>query len=162
MVHLSRYLLRTWYLGLYYITKGVKALLSILLLVKVKPIYSEEEVTIAFNEGKLDLHAKIKVRWTRRCWEMHASSTLLWSCIVQRVVPKEVGFINQVLTKKALRDIIGDILKHVGIARTAQFLDDIKDLGYYWAFKGGLSFKLTDVIIPPEKDKLVNAKLQES
>ena len=151
-------------LGLYYITKERKGTPEHPALGENKTYYSEEEVTIAFNEGKLDLHAKIKVRWTDSAGNTSIIDTTCGRVVFNRVVPKEVGFINTLLTKKALRDIIGDILKHVGIARTSRFLDDIKDLGYYWAFKGGLSFKLTDVIIPPEKDKLVTdaaSKVQE-
>ncbi|MEF9932186.1 MAG: DNA-directed RNA polymerase subunit beta', partial [Bacteroidales bacterium] len=75
--------------------------------------------------------------------------------IINQVVPPEVGFINEVLTKKSLRDIIGNVLKVSGVARTAQFLDDIKNIGYTMAFKGGLSFNLGDVIVPVEKQKLV-------
>jgi DNA-directed RNA polymerase subunit beta' len=151
-------------LGLYYITKARKGTPEHPALGENKTYYSEEEVTIAFNEGQLDLHANIKVRWTDFHGNTSIIDTTTGRVIFNRVVPREVGFINQLLTKKALRDIIGDILKHVGIARTAKFLDDMKDLGYYWAFKGGLSFKLTDVVIPAEKDKLVadaSAKVQE-
>ena len=151
-------------LGLYYITKSRKGTPESPSLGENKTYYSEEEVTIAFNEGKLDLHANIKVRWT----DFHGNTSVLETTtgrvIFNRIVPREVGFINQLLTKKALRDIIGDILKYVGIARTAKFLDDMKDIGFYWAFKGGLSFKLTDVVIPAEKDKLVSdatVKVQE-
>ena len=151
-------------LGLYYITKSRKGTPEHPALGENKTYYSEEEVTIAFNEGQLDLHANIKVRWTDIAGNQSIIETTTGRVIFNRVVPREVGFINQLLTKKALRDIIGDILKHVGIARTARFLDDMKDLGYYWAFKGGLSFKLTDVVIPAEKDKLVadaTSKVQE-
>ena len=142
-------------LGLYYITKVRKGTPEFPAKGENGIYYSPEEVTIAFNEGQLDLHAEIKVRWTDAAGNSSIIDTTCGRVIFNRVVPKEVGFINQLLTKKALRDIIGDILKHVGIARTAKFLDDMKDLGYYWAFKGGLSFKLTDVVIPAEKEKLV-------
>jgi DNA-directed RNA polymerase subunit beta' len=81
--------------------------------------------------------------------------------MVNEFVPQEVGFVNEVLGKKALRDIIGDVIKTCGVARTAQFLDDIKNLGYQMAFKGGLSFNLSDVLIPTEKDKLVDTGYQE-
>ena len=81
--------------------------------------------------------------------------------MVNEFVPKEVGYLNEVLGKKALRDIIGKVIKACGVARTAQFLDDIKDLGYYMAFKGGLSFNLADVLIPPEKDALVKEGYDE-
>ena len=151
-------------LGLYYITKERTGTKEHPALGENRTYYSEEEVTIAFNEGQLDLHAKIKVRWTDVAGNSSIIDTTCGRVIFNRLVPNEVGFINQLLTKKALRDIIGDILKYVGIARTAKFLDDMKDLGYYWAFKGGLSFKLTDVIIPPEKVKLVEEagkKVQE-
>lgn len=147
-------------LGLYYITKGRKGTPENPCKGEGKTYYSPEEVRIAFNEGKLDLHAEIKVRWTGVDGNAHMIETTAGRVLFNDVVPDEVGYINQLLTKKALRDIIGDILKVVGIARTAQFLDDIKNLGYYWAFKGGLSFKLSDVVIPAEKEKLVNEATQ--
>ncbi len=151
-------------LGLYYITKSRKGTKEHPAKGENKTYYSEEEVTIAFNEGQLDLHANIKVRWTDNDGKSSIIETTCGRVIFNRIVPKEVGYINQLLTKKALRDIIGDILKHVGIARTSKFLDDMKDLGFYWAFRGGLSFKLTDVVIPAEKEKLVGdatSKVQE-
>ena len=77
------------------------------------------------------------------------------------LVPEEVGYINDVLTKKSLRGIIGRVLKVCGVSRTAQFLDDIKEVGYYMAFKGGLSFNLDDVIVPAEKDTLVNTARED-
>jgi DNA-directed RNA polymerase subunit beta' len=81
--------------------------------------------------------------------------TTVGRVIFNETVPEEVGYINELLTKKSLRDIIGRVLKITGVAKTAQFLDDIKDLGYYMAFRGGLSFNLNDVIIPAEKEELV-------
>jgi DNA-directed RNA polymerase subunit beta' len=143
-------------LGLYYITKSRVGTPEHPCKGENMTFYSPEEVIIAFNEGKLDLHANIKVRWTDYAGNASIIETTCGRVIFNEVVPKEVGFINQLLTKKALRDIIGDILKIVGVARAAKFLDSMKDLGYYWAFRGGLSFKLTDVVIPAEKDKLVS------
>jgi len=143
-------------LGLYYITKGRKGTPEHPALGEGGIFYSAEEVTIAFNEGKLDLHAYIKVRWLGVDGTSSIIDTTAGRVIFNNVVPKEVGYLNQVLTKKALRDIISLILKTVGIARAAQFLDEIKNMGYYWAFKGGLSFKLSDVVIPKEKEKLVD------
>ena len=142
-------------LGLYYITKSRVGTPEHPCKGEGMTFYSPEEVIIAFNEAKLDLHANIKVRWTDYAGNTSIVETTCGRVIFNEVVPKEVGFINQLLTKKALRDIIGDILKVVGVARAAKFLDSMKDLGYYWAFKGGLSFKLSDVVIPAEKDKLV-------
>jgi DNA-directed RNA polymerase subunit beta' len=151
-------------LGLYYITKSRVGTPEHPAKGENKTYYSPEEVTIAFNEGQLDLHANIKVRWTDIAGNNSIIETTCGRVLFNQVVPHEVGYINQLLTKKALRDIIGDILKYVGIARTSKFLDDIKDLGFYWAFKGSLSFKLSDVVIPAEKDKLVadaEGKVQE-
>ena len=151
-------------LGLYYITKQRPGTAENPCKGEGGIFYSAEEVMIAFNEGKLDLHATIKVRWEDVDGNHSIIDTSTGRVLFNQVVPREVGFINQLLTKKALRDIIGDILKVVGIAGTAKFLDDMKNLGYYWAFKGGLSFKLSDVVIPPEKEKLVNeagTKVQE-
>ncbi|MDZ4822038.1 MAG: DNA-directed RNA polymerase subunit beta' [Flavobacteriales bacterium] len=142
-------------LGLYYITKGRKGTKEAPSAGENKTYYSQEEVIIAMNEGRLDLHAHIKVRWADADGKTSILETTAGRVMFNAVVPTEVGFLNQLLTKKALRDIIGDILKKVGIARTAHFLDDIKNLGYYWAFRGGLSFKLSDVVIPEEKTKFV-------
>jgi len=143
-------------LGLYYITKGRQGTEENPCRGEGKTYYSKEEVIIAFNEKQLDLHAHIKVRWYDMNGDASIIETTTGRVLFNAIVPEEVGFINQLLTKKALRDIIGNILKTVGIARAAKFLDDMKDLGYYWAFKGGLSFKMTDVVVPNEKDKLVN------
>lgn len=151
-------------LGLYYITKDRKGTKKDPMKGEGMTFYSPEEVTIAHNEGKLALHSWIKVRWTNANGETELIETTCGRVIFNEFVPNEVGFINKLLTKKALRDIIGDILKEVGVPRTVQFLDDIKTLGYYMAFKGGLSFNLNDVIIPPEKDELVEgarSKVQE-
>ncbi len=147
-------------LGLYYITKprpGVKG--------EGMCFYGPEEIIIANNEGRLDLHAKIKVRLPKNPLDLTQGYELVETTagrvIFNQVVPKEVGFINELLTKKSLRDIIGRVLKVSGVARTAQFLDDIKAIGYNMAFKGGLSFNLGDVIIPQEKHDLVEAGYNE-
>jgi DNA-directed RNA polymerase subunit beta' len=145
-------------LGLYYITKGRKGTAT----EKVKGegliFYSPEEVNIAYNEGKVDLHAIIKVKVNDRVdgeFVNHIVETSVGRVIFNQFVPEEVGYINEILTKKSLRDIIGRVLKLAGTAKTANFLDDIKNLGFYSAFKGGLSFNLDDVIIPEEKTKFV-------
>ena len=147
-------------LGLYYITKpraGVKG--------EGMTFYGPEEIIIANNEGRLDLHAKIKVRLPKDMTDLSKGYELIETTagrvIFNQVVPKEVGYINEILTKKSLRDIIGRVLKASGVARTAQFLDDIKSIGYNMAFKGGLSFNLGDVIIPQDKQQLVDAGYSE-
>mgnify|MGYP002619620517 CR=1 FL=1 len=152
-------------LGLYYITKGRKTDDEITMKGEGMTFYSPEEVTIALNERALDLHTHIKVR-TKDVDENGNVVTKLIETTAGRVlfnelVPIEAGYINDVLTKKALRDIIGKVLKVCGTARTAQFLDDIKSLGYNSAFTGGLSFNLDDIIIPKEKDILVNKAAKE-
>ncbi len=147
-------------LGLYYITKprpGVKG--------EGMCFYGPEEIIIANNEGRLDLHAQIKVRLPKDPMDLSKGYELVETTagrvIFNQVVPQEVGFINELLTKKSLRDIIGRVLKVSGVARTAQFLDDIKAIGYNMAFKGGLSFNLGDVIIPQEKYDLVESGYNE-
>ena len=147
-------------LGLYYITKpraGAKG--------EGMAFYGPEEIIIANNEGRLDLHAKIKVRLPKDQTDLSKGYELVETTagrvIFNQVVPKEVGYINEILTKKSLRDIIGRVLKASGVARTAQFLDDIKSIGYNMAFKGGLSFNLGDVIIPQDKQQLVDAGYSE-
>ena len=126
--------------------------------------YGPEEIIIAHNEGRLDLHAEIEVRLpvdpTDPSKGFHMVKTTAGRVIINQVVPPEVGFINEILTKKSLRDIISKVLKVSGVARTSQFLDDIKNIGYQMAFKGGLSFNLEDVIIPEEKQKLVEEGYQ--
>ena len=147
-------------LGLYYITKPRTSTPERKVKGEGGIFYSPEEVIIAYNEGKLELHAPIKVK----SYDLDASGlpalmmieTTCGRVLFNEQVPREVGFINDILTKKALRDIIGRVLKVSGTARTAQFLDDIKELGYNMAFKGGLSFNLDDIIIPAEKSVLVS------
>ncbi|HRG03611.1 MAG TPA: DNA-directed RNA polymerase subunit beta' [Paludibacteraceae bacterium] len=141
-------------LGLYYITKPRPGARGEGLI-----FYSPEEAEIAYNEGRVDLHAIIKVR-TKDLDENNQLTTQLIETTIGRIlfnknVPAEMGYINELLSKKSLRDIIGRVIETCGVARTAQFLDDIKDMGYYMAFRGGLSFNLSDVIIPVEKEKLV-------
>jgi DNA-directed RNA polymerase subunit beta' len=141
-------------LGLYYMTKAKKGTETEKVRGEGLVFYSSEEVHIAFNEGKIDLHAIIKVKVDdvvegKRV--NHIIETTVGRVLFNEVVPVEVGFINELLTKKSLRDIIGNVLKLSGTAKTADFLDNIKDLGYYMAFKGGLSFNLDDVIIPEAK-----------
>ena len=148
-------------LGLYYMTKARSSKKEKGLVMKGEGqiFYSDEEVTIAYNEGRLNLHSEVKVR-TRvetedGSLETKIIETTVGRILFNKVVPKSVGFINTVLTKKALRDIISDILKKTDVPQTANFLDDIKYLGYSNAFRGGLSFSLGDIIIPEEKDDLV-------
>ncbi|MBP8763944.1 MAG: DNA-directed RNA polymerase subunit beta', partial [Ferruginibacter sp.] len=141
-------------LGLYYITKIRQGSLGTGLV-----FYGPEEATIAYNEKKVDIHAPIKVYVDdvdeNGNFVKVMVETSVGRLMVNEFVPKEVGYINEVLGKKSLRDIIGKVIKVCGVARTALFLDDIKDLGYYMAFKGGLSFNLADVLIPVEKDELI-------
>jgi len=148
-------------LGLYYITKGRKSDDEKKMKGEGMTFYSPEEVTIAYNEGRLDLHTWIKLRWTGVDGKGRMIETTCGRTLFNEVVPNEAGFINEVLTKKALRDIIGRVMKETGVARTAKFLDDIKDLGFMSAFKGGLSFNLDDVVIPGAKEKLVKAAQAE-
>ncbi|MFI5124222.1 MAG: DNA-directed RNA polymerase subunit beta' [Chitinophagales bacterium] len=150
-------------LGLYYITKGKKSTPEAKVKGEGKSFYSPEEVIIAYNEGQIDLHAFIKVKVNVRSEEGHLEKKLL-ETTVGRVLfnqhtPAEVGFVNQLLTKKSLREIIGNIIKWTNVPKTAKFLDDIKTLGFRMAFRGGLSFSINDLIIPDSKEQLlVNAK----
>ncbi|NVO20448.1 MAG: DNA-directed RNA polymerase subunit beta' [Bacteroidetes bacterium] len=147
-------------LGLYYITKGRKSEGGAPAKGEGMKFYSPEEVIIAYNERKVDLHAyinvKVKVNENGELFEKMIETTV-GRVLFNQVVPEEYGYINQLLTKKSLRDIIGDILKKTGTAKTAAFLDDIKDMGYNMAFRGGLSFNLGDVIVPKLKEELVDA-----
>ena len=142
-------------LGLYYITKlrpGDKG--------EGYKFYGPEEARIAYNEGRVTLHAPVSVivddvdeqgNPIRHLVEQTSVGRIL----VNEFVPKEIGYVNTILSKKSLRDIISRVIKKCGIPRSARFLDDIKNLGYQMAFKGGLSFNLGDVIIPAEKEEMV-------
>jgi DNA-directed RNA polymerase subunit beta' len=141
-------------LGLYYITKAKEDAKGSGLI-----FYGAEEAIIAYNEKAVDLHAVVKVLHKSEQKDGSEKTELIETTVgrimFNLVVPKEVGYINELLTKKSLRDIIGMVMKTTGTATTAKFLDDIKELGYSMAFKGGLSFNLDDVIIPAEKVELV-------
>jgi len=141
-------------LGLYYITKlrqGDKGEGLI--------FYGPEEAMIAYNEGQCTCHAIIKCL-VDTVDEQHKPCKRLIETSVGRLifnekVPAEVGYVNEVITKKSLRNVITDVIKYCGIPRTADFLDDVKNLGYYQSFKAGLSFNLGDVLVPEEKEELI-------
>ena len=142
-------------LGLYYITKLRKGDKG-----EGLKFYGPEEAEIAYNEGKVTLHAPVSVVVDDIDEEGNPVKRLVENTSVGRVlvnqyVPKEIGYVNEILSKKSLRTIISKVIKKCGIPRSAQFLDDIKNLGYRMAFKGGLSFNLGDVIIPAEKEEYV-------
>ena len=142
-------------LGLYYITKlrtGDKGEGSV--------FYGPEEAQIAYNEGKVTLHAPVTVMVDDidadgKPIRHLVKNTSVGRILVNQFVPQEIGYVNTLISKKSLRDIISRVIKRCGIPRSAQFLDDIKNLGYRMAFEGGLSFNLGDVIIPEEKKEIV-------
>ncbi|HPY83113.1 MAG TPA: DNA-directed RNA polymerase subunit beta', partial [Bacteroidales bacterium] len=143
-------------LGLYYITKELKNAKGEGLV-----FYSSEEAIIAYNEGVADLHAIVKVKITDIKGKTSLIETTVGRILFNEIVPIEVGYVNELLTKKSLRDIISVVLKDAGTAKTAKFLDDMKDLGYAMAFQGGLSFNLSDVIVPAEKDAMIKAGYEQ-
>ena len=148
-------------LGLYYLTKGRKGEKG-----EGKTYYSADEVIVAYNEGKLSKHAIIKVKATLKDKKTGESSKKLIETVTGRVIfnqvmPEEVGFVDELLTKKKLQTIIADVYKYAGQAKTAKFLDDIKELGFQMAYKGGLSMGLGDVKVPAEKKKLVEEAQKE-
>jgi DNA-directed RNA polymerase subunit beta' len=152
-------------LGLYYISKGRKSIEEHKVRGEGKAFYSEEEVIIAYNENKVDLHAWIRVKANIRnadgLLEHKLIETTVGRVIFNQHVPREFGFVNALLTKKNLREIIGDIIKITNVPKTAKFLDDIKQLGFRTAFQGGLSFNINDLIIPDVKEELLeNAKTE--
>ena len=146
-------------LGLYYITKirpGAKG--------EGLTFYGPEEAIIAHNEGKCDLHAQVKVvvdDVVDGKAERHMVETSVGRVIVNGIIPNEVGFVNKVISKKSLRDIIADVIKNVGFAEACEFLDGIKNLGYRMAYLAGLSFNLDDIIIPKEKADLIKKGNEE-
>ena len=151
-------------LGLYYITKLRKGDKG-----EGTKFYGPEEAEIAYNEGRVTLHAPVSVvvediDENGNPITHLVENTSVGRVLVNQYVPKEIGYVNEILSKKSLRTIISKVIKNCGIPRSAQFLDDIKNLGYKMAFKGGLSFNLGDVIIPAEKEQLVkegNEQVQE-
>ena len=150
-------------LGLYYISKirpGAKG--------EGLSFYGPEEAIIAHNEGKCDLHALVKVVVDDRDANgqpyKHTVETSVGRVIVNGIIPKQVGYVNKEISKKSLRDIIADVINHVGFAEACEFLDGIKNLGYRMAYEAGLSFNLDDIIIPKEKAELIekgNAEVQQ-
>ena len=141
-------------LGLYYITKIRPGALG-----EGLTFYGPEEAIIAHNEGRCDLHALVKVVVDDLDKQgnpiRHMVETSVGRVIVNGIVPKEVGFVNAVINKKSLRDVIGAVIKNVGFAEACEFLDGIKNLGYRMAYEAGLSFNLDDIIIPKEKAELI-------
>jgi len=154
-------------LGLYYITKPRKSTPEHPVKGEGMSFYSPEEVIIAHNEGRADMHAIIKVRVKVRDEDKLVTKlieTTVGRVIFNQVVPDDYGFINELLTKKSLRTIVGDMVRVEGTAVTTKFLDDIKNMGYYQAYKGGLSFNLGNVLVPQEKSGLIadaNSKAAE-
>ena len=152
-------------LGLYYITKPRKSTPDHIVKGEGKKFYSPEEVIIAYNEKKVDMHAIINCKvWVRKDDGSLAEEmveTTVGRVKFNEVVPRQFGYINRLLNKKALRDIIGDMVKLLGTATTTKFLDDIKNMGYYMAYKGGLSFNLGNVLIPSVKEELIRQANEE-
>ncbi|MFM1879380.1 MAG: hypothetical protein RLZZ241_2246 [Bacteroidota bacterium] len=147
-------------LGLYYMTKERKSTKEVPVLGEGSTFYGAEEVQIAYNEGRINLNAGIKVRVK----DLNEKGELVYRIIAttagrvlfNTVVPEKVGYINEVLNKKSLRDIIGRILSITDVPTTSDFLDKMKTMGYEFAFKGGLSFSLGDIIIPKEKQEMID------
>src|SRR5690554_6243715 len=148
-------------LGLYYMTKSRVSTPEHKVKGEGLTFYSPEEVIIAYNEGQVELNATIKVRIEDFNEEgelvPQIADTTVGRVLFNEVVPKKAGFINTVLNKRALRDIIGIVLQKTDVPTTGDFLDEIKDLGYKFAFEGGLSFSLGDIIIPEEKPAMIDA-----
>jgi DNA-directed RNA polymerase subunit beta' len=152
-------------LGLYYVTKGRKSTPETPIIGEGMTFYSAEEVVIAINEGKLSNHANIKVKARVKnddgTFEIKLVETVAGRVLFNLHVPEEVGYVNELLTKKKLQLIIGMVHRASGMARTAKFLDDIKQLGFQSAYKGGLSIGLSDINIPDDKKRLVQQAKEE-
>ncbi len=151
-------------LGLYYMTKPKKTTDTEVVRGQGKTFYNIDEVVIAYNENIVDLHANIKIKTNVRVdgkLEKKIIDTTVGRVLFNQFVPEEVGFVNALLTKKNLRDIIGDIIKITNVPKTAKFLDDIKTLGFRMAFRGGLSFSVNDLIVPDLKQELLDGAKNE-
>ena len=148
-------------LGLYYITKLRKGAKG-----EGLTFYGPEEAIIAYNEKKCDIHAIINVVVNDvdedgKVVKKLMKETSVGRVMVNQIVPDEAGYVNTVISKKSLRDIISHVIEVCGVTKACEFLDGIKNMGYYMAFRGGLSFNLGDIIIPEEKEKLVNRGYEE-
>ncbi|HKL37096.1 MAG TPA: DNA-directed RNA polymerase subunit beta', partial [Salegentibacter sp.] len=147
-------------LGLYYMTKSRKSTDEVKVKGEGLTFYSDEEVVIAYNQKRVDLNAEIKIRAKdfNEVGELtyQIIETTVGRVLFNQAVPEEVGYVNTVLTKKNLRDIIGDVLAKTSVPATGEFLDAIKEMGYGYAFRGGLSFSLGDIIIPAEKQTMID------
>ena len=151
-------------LGLYYITKAKRSTKQEPVKGEGKIFYSAEEVVIAYNEGKADLHAVIKCKvdvLEDGVLVNKLIETTIGRVIFNDVVPKSFGFINTLITKKAIGRIIGEIIRSTDVPTTAKFLDDIKDLGFRWAFKGGLSFNIGDLVEVDRQPELIANSQEE-
>ncbi|MEY2587162.1 MAG: DNA-directed polymerase subunit beta [Bacteroidota bacterium] len=152
-------------LGLYYITKGKRNTAVDVVKGEGMRFYNAEEVIIAYNEGKVDLHAYIKVKTNVRnedgSLEKKLIETTVGRVLFNQAVPAEVGFVNALLTKKSLREIIGDIIKITNVPTTAKFLDSIKEIGFRMAFRGGLSFNIQDLQLPVKKEDMIDQASSE-
>ena len=151
-------------LGLYYMTKEKRSTDEEKVKGEGMTFYSLDEVKIAYNEKKADLHAMIKVRVTDTKGKTSLVDTTVGRVLFNEYVPAEINFVDKLLTKKALRNIIGDVLETCGVSATVHFLDAIKTIGFNMAFRGGLSFNLGDVLVPEEKEGLIadaNKKVDE-
>ncbi|MGI9192780.1 MAG: DNA-directed RNA polymerase subunit beta' [Chitinophagaceae bacterium] len=152
-------------LGLYYLSKGKRNIPGDAVKGEGMRFYSAEEVIIAHNEGVVDLHAFIKVKALVRDADgtigMKLIETTVGRVLFNQFTPEKVGYINELLTKKSLRNIIGDVIKYTDIPTTVKFLDDIKTLGFRTAFKGGLSFNPEDLIIPEIKQTMLASATEE-
>lgn len=148
-------------LGLYYLTKGRKTTPEHKVKGEGSRFYSAEEVIIAHNEGRADLHAWIKVRGRGENEKGELVEKLIETTVgrvlFNEVVPKTVPFINELLSKKNLKKVISDILNRTKFSSTAAFLDDIKNLGFYWAYRGGLSFNLPDLVTPSKRQNILES-----
>ena len=147
-------------LGLYYMTKSRKSTDEVKVKGEGLTFYSDEEVVIAYNQKRVDLNAEIKIRAKdfNEVGELtyQIIETTVGRVLFNQAVPEKVGYVNTVLTKKNLRDIIGDVLAKTSVPATGEFLDAIKEMGYGYAFRGGLSFSLGDIIIPEEKQTMID------
>jgi DNA-directed RNA polymerase subunit beta' len=146
-------------LGLYYITKGRRSTPELKMKGEGTVFYGPEEVIIAHNEGRADIHAYIKVRTQVMTKDEGLQNQIIETTVgrvlFNEVTPKEVGFLNILLTKKAISKVIGEVINTTDVPRTAKFLDDVKGIGFSWAFKGGLSFNLSDIVEVDNKTKLL-------
>ncbi len=133
-------------IGIYYLTMGKKNAKG-----EGKAFYGPDEVALAYEAGELDLHARIKMRW-----ENELITTTTGRVLFNEIVPEPLRFVNEVLDKRTTETLVHTSFQKLGLEQTVEFLDSLKQIGFKYATKSGLTIGVDDLIVPAEKQALVD------